>query len=310
MLTGLLSFWLEATPTTGSVETDDDEKRRLAGLSVAWAMSRPKYMALFPKLSELVQKGAPHPARVGTDPETWLASQAAALALLDAQDEGTGSGGRGGEGDAAGGRGEDAGVAATLAQMRAAAAEAKATDEARRVIDAASAELADGEAAAALARLQRALKVPKAATALQAGRAELLALAGAAHAAAGDLKAAAAVMDEAAAAGWPLAAAAAADMRAAEAAKTQGNDAFLAGRFADAAALYSKGVSLVPRCCTLLNNAAAAAAGLGDHAAAEMAAAKALEVNVDFVKARKRRADALTALGRTDEAARELAQLR
>ncbi|KAI8849753.1 ubiquitin-conjugating enzyme/RWD-like protein [Chytridium lagenaria] len=46
ILTGLLSFMLEDTPTTGSIKTTIDEKRILAKNSHAWNMKNPKFKGI------------------------------------------------------------------------------------------------------------------------------------------------------------------------------------------------------------------------------------------------------------------------
>eukprot|EP00899_Mesostigma_viride_P012251 jgi/Mesvir1/21026/Mv08077-RA.1 len=49
---GLLSFMLERTATTGSIETTDAEKQRLARESLAWNVGKPMLVAMFPSLKD------------------------------------------------------------------------------------------------------------------------------------------------------------------------------------------------------------------------------------------------------------------
>eukprot|EP00123_Amoebidium_parasiticum_P000876 comp11791_c0_seq1/m.6398 comp11791_c0_seq1/g.6398 ORF comp11791_c0_seq1/g.6398 comp11791_c0_seq1/m.6398 type:complete len:219 (-) comp11791_c0_seq1:294-950(-) len=57
-LVGLLSFMLETTPTTGSIETTDQRKRELAWLSADYNINNPKFRLLFPELTEKLEKEA------------------------------------------------------------------------------------------------------------------------------------------------------------------------------------------------------------------------------------------------------------
>jgi len=50
ILNGLLSFMLDKTPTLGSVETSDSEKRTLAGRSMDYNVKDPTFRKLFPTL--------------------------------------------------------------------------------------------------------------------------------------------------------------------------------------------------------------------------------------------------------------------
>ncbi|KAJ3215637.1 Ubiquitin-conjugating enzyme E2 6 [Dinochytrium kinnereticum] len=50
ILTGLLSFMLEDTPTTGSIKTTTEEKRLFAIQSHAWNRKNSKFRAVFPEL--------------------------------------------------------------------------------------------------------------------------------------------------------------------------------------------------------------------------------------------------------------------
>ncbi|KAI8847221.1 ubiquitin-conjugating enzyme/RWD-like protein [Chytridium lagenaria] len=51
VLTGLLSFMLETTPTTGSVNSTDEEKKALAAASWGFNRANPKFLAVFPELA-------------------------------------------------------------------------------------------------------------------------------------------------------------------------------------------------------------------------------------------------------------------
>ncbi|KAI8906436.1 ubiquitin-conjugating enzyme/RWD-like protein [Gorgonomyces haynaldii] len=53
ILTGLLSFMLEDTPTTGSVETTLSEKRLLAKKSKAWNRTQKTFHLVFPDLAKI-----------------------------------------------------------------------------------------------------------------------------------------------------------------------------------------------------------------------------------------------------------------
>eukprot|EP00123_Amoebidium_parasiticum_P002107 comp13349_c0_seq1/m.8793 comp13349_c0_seq1/g.8793 ORF comp13349_c0_seq1/g.8793 comp13349_c0_seq1/m.8793 type:complete len:241 (-) comp13349_c0_seq1:326-1048(-) len=55
ILIGLLSFMLENTPTTGSIETSDAKKRELARSSVQFNLANPKFVKLFPELWEKLE---------------------------------------------------------------------------------------------------------------------------------------------------------------------------------------------------------------------------------------------------------------
>ncbi|CAI5949997.1 unnamed protein product, partial [Closterium sp. NIES-64] len=52
---GLLSFMVENTQTTGSLETTDDDKRAFARESVSFILASPQLSAMFPELPQLVQ---------------------------------------------------------------------------------------------------------------------------------------------------------------------------------------------------------------------------------------------------------------
>ncbi|KJE92724.1 ubiquitin conjugating enzyme protein 26, variant [Capsaspora owczarzaki ATCC 30864] len=58
ILTGLLSFMLESTPTTGSIESSDETKRQLALESAAVNLKQPLFCELFPELVEEIKAKA------------------------------------------------------------------------------------------------------------------------------------------------------------------------------------------------------------------------------------------------------------
>ena len=115
-------------------------------------------------------------------------------------------------------------------------------------------------------------------------------------------------------------------LRRADAARAEGNDAFGRGELDDAAAAYTRALdapcpygggtrsggstSLVVGGGVLLCDRAAARAALGDHRGAFDDATAALRADDNYVKARRRACDALIALGRGDDAMRELRRLR
>ncbi|KAK8736122.1 hypothetical protein OTU49_004833 [Cherax quadricarinatus] len=55
ILTGLLSFMLEKSPTFGSIETSDYEKRQLAQQSLSFNMKDKVFTELFPDITEEIQ---------------------------------------------------------------------------------------------------------------------------------------------------------------------------------------------------------------------------------------------------------------
>lgn len=53
ILTGLYSFMVEKTPTTGSIETNDATKRKLARESLDWNVKEKMFCSLFPEYVEI-----------------------------------------------------------------------------------------------------------------------------------------------------------------------------------------------------------------------------------------------------------------
>ena len=53
ILTGLLSFMLETTETTGSIRTKESEKIQLAKASKRWNRSQPNFCRIFPELVDI-----------------------------------------------------------------------------------------------------------------------------------------------------------------------------------------------------------------------------------------------------------------
>ncbi len=58
VLTGLLSFMVESTPTTGAIETTTSEKLRLAAASLAWNKAQEEFNEHFPDIDEIVASAA------------------------------------------------------------------------------------------------------------------------------------------------------------------------------------------------------------------------------------------------------------
>ena len=56
ILTGLYSFMVEKTPTTGSIETSDAVKRKYARESLDWNVKEKMFCNLFPEYAELWEK--------------------------------------------------------------------------------------------------------------------------------------------------------------------------------------------------------------------------------------------------------------
>ncbi|KAL8466444.1 hypothetical protein ACS0TY_035509 [Phlomoides rotata] len=56
ILTGLLSFMMDDSPTTGSVTTTEEEKKRLAKASLAFNCKNPTFKKLFPEYVEIYKQ--------------------------------------------------------------------------------------------------------------------------------------------------------------------------------------------------------------------------------------------------------------
>lgn len=56
ILTGLYSFMVEKTPTTGSIETSDAAKRKFAKESLDWNVREKMFRTLFPEYVEIWEK--------------------------------------------------------------------------------------------------------------------------------------------------------------------------------------------------------------------------------------------------------------
>jgi len=52
VLTGLCSFMVESTATTGAVETTTEEKLRLAAASLSWNKAQEEFMDTFPDVCQ------------------------------------------------------------------------------------------------------------------------------------------------------------------------------------------------------------------------------------------------------------------
>ncbi|KAJ3128297.1 Ubiquitin-conjugating enzyme E2 6 [Physocladia obscura] len=78
ILTGLLSFMLEDTPTTGAVSASSQERRALATKSHAWNRADARFQAVFPDLLD-----SPHPTTPTTaTPNPFSNTSAAATTAV------------------------------------------------------------------------------------------------------------------------------------------------------------------------------------------------------------------------------------
>lgn len=103
VLVGLQSFMVERTPTVGSIETSTEEKKRLAGESLAWNVKNNKdFRRLFPELVELHERRL---APAGGAGAAAAAAAAAGAAPAAAAAGGGGGGGGGAPAAVAGGGG-------------------------------------------------------------------------------------------------------------------------------------------------------------------------------------------------------------
>ena len=271
IITGLLSFMTGSDSTTGSVDTTDDEKRALAAASVEWNLANAQTKALFPDLREIAQAAAAKRQAASAGPAAPVDTAAARRQELFGAAEPRDGGAEEHE-------------AVRLAREALGTA---APDAAVSTLRAALGNADGGAHAAALVRL-------------------LLH----AYLALGEFDAAVEAMDAHAQvlASWPHVAALRACCATASAAKRDGNAAFAAQRFSDAAVCYTSGgeavlVATGVSCALFAANLAAVAAATHDIAATVAHARAALAVHGGHVKARRRLADALNSEGQFEEAA-------
>ena len=338
VLTGLLSFMLEETPTTGAVESPTPEERRaFAADSLRFNMETPTLRGLFPDLPRLAEEARAKreaekqgaAAAGGASGGIAAAASAAADALAKAlrlagPAPGAAGGAGGGDNDDDDASTEDdTSAAADSPDVQAgpldagidvgvSAATASALAAIRDALAAAAPEEARSIAEAALATLHSSGN--PAAPTHAADHSALLRAAAAAAVAVGEFGSAVTLLTSAAhGLAGPGAAAAAASAAAcatsAEGAKNEGNEAFKRRDWAASSSAYRRGLEATPRCAALHANLAAAAAASGDAAGAEAAARAALALQAGHHKARRRLADALLARGEADEAAAHYAQL-
>ena len=271
IITGLLSFMTGTDATTGSVETTDDEKRALAAASVEWNLANAQTKALFPDLREIAEAAA-------------VKRQAAAAVPAEPVDT----------------------AAARREELLGAAEPRDGGAEEHEAVRLATEALGAAAPDAAVATLRTAL-----------GNADGIAHASAlarlllhAYLALGEFDAAVEAMEShgQALATCPHVASLRSCCATASAAKRDGNAAFAAQRFSDAAACYTAGGEAVlaatgVSCALFAANLAAVAAATHDTVATITHARAALAVHGGHVKARRRLADALTAEGQFEEAA-------
>jgi ubiquitin-protein ligase len=268
ILTGLLSFMTGSDTTTGSVQTTDADKRALAAASVEWNLGNPQIKALFPDLREIAEEAAVKRQQAATAPVDSAAARRREL-FGDAERDG----------------GSEQHEAVRLATEALCSA---APDAAVSTLRTALSNVHDDHGdSAALVRLllhaYLALGEFDAAMEAMEGHAQALAT-------------------------WPHVASLRACCTVASSAKRDGNAAFAAQRFSDAAACYTAGgeavVAATGVSCALFSaNLAAVAAATHDTAAAVAHARAALAVHGGHVKARRRLADGLSSLGEWEEAA-------
>jgi len=70
ILTALLSFMLEKTPTQGSLETTETEKRQLAEQSVSFNLDNKTFRELFPDIVEKLKEAQEKAPKVSSTPES------------------------------------------------------------------------------------------------------------------------------------------------------------------------------------------------------------------------------------------------
>lgn len=277
MCTGVLSFMLEATPTTGAIETSDEEKRSLAAASVAWTAKQPKLSALFPTLPQLAAAAAAPAAA----PAAGLAASLASLSVLSVDGDTTSA----------------SPPAAWVVPWPHQPAHAPPPPPVARAMDAAAACLRGGDPEAAASTLRAALGAAAPSShppTPEDGSSQLLSAALAdALLTCGDFEGAAAASSRA----GSHAAAASAAVHTAARARADGNARFAARDWAGACAAYRGGLEHAPRCAPLWANVAAAAAADDDWGSTEEAARRAVGLQASHAKARRRLAEALLKRG-------------
>ncbi|KAK9814441.1 hypothetical protein WJX72_005955 [[Myrmecia] bisecta] len=295
VLTGLLSFMLEDTSTTGSIQTTEAEKQEFARRSLEWNLRNAQFRAMFPELQQVAdQRGGSTSAGGGS-----TAADAAQPTEPSACDS---------EGEANG-----------------AAAQELDPDDAA-ALTAANQELVDGDPEGAVSRLDRRLKRHK-----QAPPLELVLAKAEATARIGDLQAASQLLSTwtdgsaspaAAAQGKAAAGAAAPEgqrpppaaelarrqellnrWQRAAACKDEGNERYRKQDYKGAVQAYKRCLDVEPDCAAVNCNMAAGLSQLGQHDAAVKFAEHALKINRSYAKAQRRLADSLAAAGRNGEAA-------
>jgi len=280
ILTGLLSFMLESTPTTGAIETSEEEKRAFALSSVSYNMGHPQLKDLFPTLPELA---------AAADAKRRAVQVQAGGSVVD-------------------------GVVETLTALS--LAEAEECPEVQLVaptLAAAAQHLSSGAPETSLECLLHVLNAlpPHGA---HTARSRLLCAAADAHLTLGDFDAASAALTTAAGRpkGGDLDATtmrAVAACRAAADAKASGNARFAQRDWAGAAAAYQRALASVPSCAALHANLAAVCTATGDWSGAEMSARAALGHQRSHHKARRRLAEALLTRGDASQAVQHYEQL-
>jgi len=336
VLTGLLSFMLESTGTTGSLESSDDDKKQFAAASLAFNLRNGAFRSMFPMLEEAASAAGldidtnndnnntneqPDTAREGDGAEEEAplpsgeeAPSAAREAATSCRDVDGAQGGI----DLGPQPAQDASPAATRepnveASLEAGGGEAGCGMERADVsLEAVESLIRQGDPEGALVAIEEWLtSVPPVAEAGQLTR-----LKAEAQAALGDLDAAATTLSEndwqaaetASIAGRP----AAVELRASALSKEKGDKAFRRRKFVDALEHYNEARKLTPNCAPLHSNAAAALMALGgkDHLIqALQACEKAIALSRNYPKALMRRADCLLGLGRNEEASAQYIKL-
>eukprot|EP00854_Cymbomonas_tetramitiformis_P003430 gene3430-4310_t len=181
VLTGLLSFMCEDTPTTGSIETSAEQKKNFAHESLAFNLKNSKYFMMFPDLPAMA--AAANCAAPTEVPPTAPTRQP--IAVVD------------GVAITPAGRGEEQVAAASSAEVTetssCARAQTQMDAESARAVEAAEGELRDGDPEGAQSRVTRALKKD----CCSAAKLALLRLKAHTQAALGDLDSATSTLTEA-----------------------------------------------------------------------------------------------------------------